>query len=48
MTISFQHVTFQYGDGTTALHDLSLDIPTGKKSPFLAITVPGNRLFFSI
>lgn len=46
MTISFQHVTFQYGDGTVALDDLSLDIPQGKKIALLGNNGSGKSTLF--
>lgn len=46
MTISFQNVTFQYGDGTTALHELSLDIPKGKKIALLGNNGAGKSTLF--
>ncbi|MCH7321954.1 energy-coupling factor ABC transporter ATP-binding protein [Solibacillus sp. MA9] len=45
---TFEHVSFQYSDGTQALHDLSLTIPMGKKVAILGENGSGKSTFFKL
>lgn len=45
---TFDHVSFHYGDGTQALHDISLSIPKGKKIAILGENGSGKSTFFKL
>lgn len=44
----FDHVSFQYSDGTKALYELSLSIPKGKKVAILGENGSGKSTFFKL
>src|SRR5690606_15840004 len=45
---TFDHVSFHYGDGTQALHDISLSIPKGKKIAILGENGSGKSNIFKL
>jgi subfamily B ATP-binding cassette protein MsbA len=40
--ISFEHVSFEYADGTTALHDVHFDVPAGKMAALVGASGAGK------
>ena len=45
---TFENVSFQYSDGTEALHNISLTIPKGKKVAILGENGSGKSTFFKL
>ena len=45
---TFENVSFQYNDGTQALHNISLTIPKGKKVAILGENGSGKSTFFKL